>query len=44
MKDQETKFMANIASIFKIITIIKHTCKHINTQNTNSGLCMTANF
>ena len=40
MEDQETKFMANIAYIFKIITIIKHTYKHINTQKTHTVDCV----
>ena len=44
MKDQETKFMANIAFIFKIITIIACIQTHKHTENTNSGLCMTAHF
>ena len=40
MKDQETKFMANIAFIFKIITVIKHAYKHINTQKTQTLDCV----
>ena len=44
MEDQETKFIANIEYIFKIIAFRKHTHQHTSTQKTHSALRMKAHF
>ena len=36
MEDRETKFIANIEHIFKIIALRKHTQQHISTQKTHT--------